>query len=303
MQKKLLVDVDYECMIPSNVERKCEGEHMALECPGTNEFINIKSARLGRHEDQLCPVAGQASDPARCPMLAVQDEVGALCQNRKSCSVIVDGAMFGTNACPGTSQYLEVDYECGPGTPDVRTCDGETMSIACSAGGMIRVDSAVYGRTLSTPCQVGQYSNTDCAADVLADVKEACESKESCDVEVLAAHFRDNCPGTSKFLDVDYHCEAPTQGEVVCEHAEMAINCAEGETIQIQSAGYGRWNYSTCDNSAMSTASCSASGALNTVKGLCDGKSSCSVKASNSVFGDPCYGTYKYLEVQYKCVS
>lgn len=33
----------------------------------------------------------------------------------------------------------------------------------------------------------------------------------------------------------------------------------------------------------------------------CNGKNSCTISASNSVFGDPCYGTYKYLEVSYVC--
>lgn len=33
----------------------------------------------------------------------------------------------------------------------------------------------------------------------------------------------------------------------------------------------------------------------------CNGKNSCTISASNSVFGDPCFGTYKYLEVSYVC--
>uniref|UniRef100_A0A672HBH0 SUEL-type lectin domain-containing protein n=1 Tax=Salarias fasciatus TaxID=181472 RepID=A0A672HBH0_SALFA len=33
----------------------------------------------------------------------------------------------------------------------------------------------------------------------------------------------------------------------------------------------------------------------------CNGKRRCNIKASNSVFGDPCRGTYKYLEVDFVC--
>lgn len=33
----------------------------------------------------------------------------------------------------------------------------------------------------------------------------------------------------------------------------------------------------------------------------CGGKNNCTIEASNSVFGDPCYGIYKYLEVAYVC--
>lgn len=33
----------------------------------------------------------------------------------------------------------------------------------------------------------------------------------------------------------------------------------------------------------------------------CSGKNNCSLSATSSVFGDPCIGTYKYLEVDYTC--
>ena len=35
----------------------------------------------------------------------------------------------------------------------------------------------------------------------------------------------------------------------------------------------------------------------------CEGKSSCQVEASNSVFGDPCVGIVKYLTATWECVS
>lgn len=35
----------------------------------------------------------------------------------------------------------------------------------------------------------------------------------------------------------------------------------------------------------------------------CEGKNRCSILASNSVFSDPCLGTFKYLYISYSCVS
>ena len=35
----------------------------------------------------------------------------------------------------------------------------------------------------------------------------------------------------------------------------------------------------------------------------CNMKRECVVPANNSVFGDPCHGTYKYLEIIYQCVD
>ena len=40
---------------------------------------------------------------------------------------------------------------------------------------------------------------------------------------------------------------------------------------------------------------------LTKVKQACEGKPSCTLSASNGVFGDPCRGTYKYLDVKYVC--
>ena len=37
------------------------------------------------------------------------------------------------------------------------------------------------------------------------------------------------------------------------------------------------------------------------VKKACDGKTTCVLSSSNGVFGDPCRGTYKYLDVKYVC--
>ena len=38
------------------------------------------------------------------------------------------------------------------------------------------------------------------------------------------------------------------------------------------------------------------------VKDNCNKKRTCELYAKNTVFGDPCPGTSKYLNVEYKCV-
>jgi len=37
------------------------------------------------------------------------------------------------------------------------------------------------------------------------------------------------------------------------------------------------------------------------VRSECEGRSKCTVEASNKVFGDPCSGIYKYLNVTHCC--
>ena len=48
---------------------------------------------------------------------------------------------------------------------------------------------------------------------------------------------------------------------------------------------------------------CEAKSSLKEVQNRCDGESSCQVPAKNNIFGDPCRGIYKYLEVNYNCID
>ncbi|XP_035665190.1 L-rhamnose-binding lectin CSL3-like [Branchiostoma floridae] len=72
--------------------------------------------------------------------------------------------------------------------------------------------------------------------------------------------------------------------------------------INVTRALYGRTQRELCDG-PVSTTSCRSSSSLSTVRAYCQGHRTCSVPASNSVFGDPCQGTVKYLEVSYKCIG
>eukprot|EP01047_Picozoa_sp_COSAG01_P017021 COSAG01_NODE_889_length_12914_cov_3.351775_1_plen_4223_part_10 len=54
---------------------------------------------------------------------------------------------------------------------------------------------------------------------------------------------------------------------------------------------------------ASANSTCHAANSLAVVKTACHHKQQCSVKASTSIFGDPCSGTYKYLEVKYDCLK
>ncbi|KAJ8042979.1 Adhesion G protein-coupled receptor L2 [Holothuria leucospilota] len=88
----------------------------------------------------------------------------------------------------------------------------------------------------------------------------------------------------------------------VCEHDKLNITCEEGE-IRIHFALYGRYNSKDCRDEQYQNyeTRCASDISLEEVKERCENKSNCSVPAENSVFGDPCYGVYKYLEVKYSC--
>ncbi|XP_078572335.1 D-galactoside-specific lectin-like [Branchiostoma floridae x Branchiostoma japonicum] len=87
---------------------------------------------------------------------------------------------------------------------------------------------------------------------------------------------------------------------VTCEHRTMVLTCGAGEEMVVVAANYGRTSSSPCGG-PIQNLRCYAGNSLRIVRNDCNGKSACRVTASNAVFGDPCVGTFKYLEVSYYC--
>ena len=95
---------------------------------------------------------------------------------------------------------------------------------------------------------------------------------------------------------------------------EQTIECPAGQTIQITCAFYGRdtcagnlcfspdyWNCLDRHCPTKTSCTCSSGNALAITKTACDGKQSCLLKASPSVYGEPCPGENKYLRVAFDC--
>ena len=90
----------------------------------------------------------------------------------------------------------------------------------------------------------------------------------------------------------------------VCEGSAMSIDCAGrgAGVVNIQDASYGRQEGpDVCPHAATSNQDCHAVTSTDIVSDACQGETSCSLSATNGVFGDPCPGTYKYLTVNYDC--
>ncbi|XP_054602267.1 L-rhamnose-binding lectin SML-like [Nothobranchius furzeri] len=99
-------------------------------------------------------------------------------------------------------------------------------------------------------------------------------------------------------------CEAfGTNHFILCENSTIHPMCDAGWIIYVDSADYGRHDSTTCSfgrpPSELQNTSCST--LADVVAENCTGENSCSITASNDVFGDPCVGTFKYLDVTYEC--
>ncbi|XP_032419903.1 L-rhamnose-binding lectin CSL3-like [Xiphophorus hellerii] len=98
-------------------------------------------------------------------------------------------------------------------------------------------------------------------------------------------------------------CLPEEKSLVACEGTVARLHCEEGQAIYVTSATYGRTDKKACSArrpaDQLENTECFTD--AEEVGERCNGKQWCKVKASNYVFGDPCYGTYKYLEVEYIC--
>uniref|UniRef100_A0A8D0CRE0 SUEL-type lectin domain-containing protein n=1 Tax=Sander lucioperca TaxID=283035 RepID=A0A8D0CRE0_SANLU len=158
--------------------------------------------------------------------------------------------------------------------------------------GVISVQTALYGRADNVTCSEGrppaQLANTNCSQAGTVDVlKKRCNGKRECELNINIFHTSDRCYGITTYLDTTYTCVHSNRGRV------MSVNGAD----------YGRSDQTTCiyqrPPNEIQNIDCSSP--TTQVADSCNGQNSCTIAASNSVFGDPCVGTYKYLKVDYTC--
>ncbi|KAM9705286.1 uncharacterized protein ACNS7B_001599 [Menidia menidia] len=313
------LEVDYTCQIPKgqpgNVRSvACEGSVAQLKC-AQGQVISVQRAVYGRRDRTTCTTGRRASQIRNVRCSKPSNKVAERCNGKSSCSVNARNSVFG-DPCRGTYKYLEVDYNCQipkgqPGNVRSVACEGSVAQLKCAQGQVISVQRAVYGRLDRTTCITGrpasQIKNVRCSKPA-NKAAERCNGKSSCSVDAKNSVFGDPCYGTYKYLEVDYTCQIP-KGQpgnvrsVACEGSVAQLKCAQGQVISVQRAVYGRRDRTTCTTgrpaSQIRNVRCSTP--ANKVAERCNGKSSCSVDARNSVFGDPCRGTYKYLEVDYTC--
>ena len=90
---------------------------------------------------------------------------------------------------------------------------------------------------------------------------------------------------------------------IICEKYDTALTCHTG-TLHILDANYGRTHDgAVCPHSSSTyITNCYLDESLETVRGVCEGLSTCTVQATNTFFGqDPCPTYYKYLNISYTC--
>ncbi|KAI4877454.1 hypothetical protein NFI96_034594, partial [Prochilodus magdalenae] len=173
--------------------------------------------------------------------------------------------------------------------------------------GLIRVKSAIYGRTDGSTCSThrpsSELQNTNCALKIPL-ISKRCDGHKVCEFKTDVIGSPDPCVGTYKYYNTTYDC---IQGysSVACEYGYSTLDCGD-KVIQIINANYGRTDSTTCSEGQSSAVTkntnCYAPDTLATVVTWCNGRSKCTVQALYTIFTDPCFGTYKYLHASYSCL-
>uniref|UniRef100_A0A3B4WJR3 Eva-1 homolog A, regulator of programmed cell death n=1 Tax=Seriola lalandi dorsalis TaxID=1841481 RepID=A0A3B4WJR3_SERLL len=139
-------------------EQACDGDFLSVRCP-PRTTITVQSAFYGRRgasDFQQCPQTYQAllssydarEDDRYCSVSTALQKMLDECQDRRSCQVLVNSRVFGTDQCPGSSKYLIVWYKCRPNEYKSKVvCEEERMRLNCKRGMQIAVYSAMFGRT------------------------------------------------------------------------------------------------------------------------------------------------------------
>ncbi|XP_077978165.1 uncharacterized protein LOC144433688 [Glandiceps talaboti] len=284
----------------------CEHQELNLQC--SHGKIHVVAANYGRTDDgETCPHSSITD--LECRAETSVDVVTEACEGEESCSVRASNSVFG-DPCVGTFKYLEVKYYCADAFEEDPLQQYE--SIGCFRDTSQR----------AIPTLEGQDYRLDGAYKRRQDAINKCANAASrCGFNIFAVQHGGWCASSADALDTydkygpsgscmndgeggpwANHVYVLVQDALVCEHQVLALECDYG-CIHIVSANYGRTvDGNTCPHRSIRTTECGAETSFDVVQGQCEGQTSCSVQASNNVFGDPCVGTFKYLEVQYTCV-
>ncbi|CAH2245748.1 eva-1 homolog A isoform X2 [Pelobates cultripes] len=135
------------------------------------------------------------------------------CQDRRTCQILVNSRLFGSDPCPGTSKYLVVWYKCRPNEYKSKVaCEDDRLRLNCNRNTVIAIYSVIFGRlqggSLECPYQNLGIPSVECQSlSALPLMTKRCQGRRSCIVYASTNEFGDPCyPGVRKHLNVIYTC-------------------------------------------------------------------------------------------------
>ncbi|XP_031782243.1 latrophilin Cirl isoform X2 [Nasonia vitripennis] len=112
-------------VLARNVERydtayECEGKTLRIECR-EGELIHLIRANYGRFSITICNEHGNTDWSVNCMSPKSFRVLYSKCNGRRSCELDVRSENFVEDPCPGTSKYIEAQYDCLASTTTTTT--------------------------------------------------------------------------------------------------------------------------------------------------------------------------------------
>ncbi|ELU09878.1 hypothetical protein CAPTEDRAFT_207661 [Capitella teleta] len=103
---------------------------------------------------------------------------------------------------------------------------------------------------------------------------------------------------------LEARCKFKVHDIITCENERLNLQCPDDHSLLLTSIAFGRTDLYQCPHPSIKSTDCSSDTAPGIVRGECDGKNACSFEATTRFLnGDPCGGTFKYLNVSYTCLG
>jgi hypothetical protein len=258
--------------------------------------------------------------------------VSAACVGQKKCTVNANNATFG-DPCAGPTKQLFVEVACAQGSGTGVTCSANHVNLPATCAAGVCTGTCTTGfadcnnnkttdgcetATTADPnhcggctnvCSTNHIPTATCAAGVCNGTCQTgyadCNNNKLTDgCETLLACG--SCCGTTCGAGttcISGTCQTTPPSTSPCgtapENSSATLTCPAGTTIQkVLYASYGLPN-GTCGSFTNGT--CHANNSIDVVTAACVGKSTCTVGADNTTFGDPCVGTVKRMDIQVLC--
>jgi hypothetical protein len=108
---------------------------------------------------------------------------------------------------PDNEECFSASFQCRKMMPKALACQGESVRISCPRGKNPLIKNAFFGRTDFNWCAHPDRSDLACSAAAVYDRVMAKCTSFPCNVAATTEEFGDPCPGTFKYLTVDYDCQ------------------------------------------------------------------------------------------------
>ncbi|XP_028840923.1 adhesion G protein-coupled receptor L1 isoform X3 [Denticeps clupeoides] len=123
-------------------------------------------------------------------------------------------------------------------------CEGYPIELRCPGSDVIMIETANYGRTDDKICDADPYQmeNVQCyLPDAFKIMSQRCNNRTQCVVVAGADVFPDPCPGTYKYLEIQYECVPykVDQKVFVCPGTLLRVQAAS--SIQEAEHQSGAW--------------------------------------------------------------